>query len=136
MFLVLDFPTMGTTTLAERLRLALNNKPGAKQKDLAEYCGVAQPSVTDWFNGETKNIIGIKLKLAAEFLGVNQVWLGTGKGEMYAPPEYTGDKKRDALIDIIKNAPEEYLGQLERNVHAVCEPKVKYGNDKNGNKKH
>lgn len=116
--------------ISDRLKQALDNKPGGTQAALAEYCNVAAPSVNGWFSGKTKNLLSDHLRLAAEYLRVNEIWLSTGKGQMYTPREYTGNKQRDALIELIKQAPDEYLPQLERNVHAVYEPETGYNKTK------
>lgn len=56
--------------------------PGMTQVKLAKVCGVSQPSVNDWLSGKTKAMRGPGLLLAAAALGVNALWLGTGKGVM------------------------------------------------------
>ncbi|MEK8025022.1 helix-turn-helix domain-containing protein [Pseudaquabacterium rugosum] len=61
----------------------MDERPGGGlQADLARYCGVARPSVSDWFRGETKTLKAATLILAAEYLGVRPRWLLDGVGPM------------------------------------------------------
>jgi transcriptional regulator with XRE-family HTH domain len=50
--------------------------------DLARAAEVSRASVSDWLNGKTKTMGGEPLALAALALGVNAVWLATGRGRM------------------------------------------------------
>ncbi|HCQ9885968.1 TPA: helix-turn-helix transcriptional regulator [Acinetobacter baumannii] len=70
-------------TLADRLRYAMEVLPPKKIKgvDLARAVGVKPPSVSDWLSGKSKTMEGENLLKAAKFLGVNPVWLATGKNE-------------------------------------------------------
>lgn len=72
--------------LSDRLRLAMAETPGMTQVKLAKVCGVSQPSVNDWLSGKTKTVRGPGLLFAAAALGVNALWLGTGKGGMRPVP--------------------------------------------------
>ncbi len=125
------------STLAIRLKEALDDLPKVSQADLASACGVKPPSVSDWLSGRTKNLKGMHLIKASIFLGVNPEWLQEGKGKkklqlnMYSTT--TGDMQRDALIEIVKQVPQEHLGQLEKNVHAVYQPNEESGK-KTGNR--
>ena len=74
-----------TSTLSERLKLAMSRrKPKATQRALAAVCGISAPSVSEWFTGQTKVIMGDNAVRAARFLGVNVRWLTTGEGPMYS----------------------------------------------------
>lgn len=77
------------STLAQRLQQALDLK-GAKPADLARACKVKAPSVTAWFNGETKQLKAGSLLLAAEFLGVRAEWLRSGTPPMRAQEQTPG----------------------------------------------
>lgn len=66
-------------TLAERLTEALAHS-GHTKAELARACGVAAPSVNDWFSGKTKSLKGSSLIRASNFLGVRSLWLSEGKG--------------------------------------------------------
>lgn len=70
-------------TLAERLRYAMEVLPPKKIKgvDLARAVGVKPPSVSDWLSGKSKAMEGENLLKAAKYLGVNPLWLATGKGD-------------------------------------------------------
>lgn len=50
------------------------------QLDLANYCGITQGSVSNWFTGATKRVQGPTLLRLAEYLGVSPTWLVTGEG--------------------------------------------------------
>lgn len=68
------------TTLQERMALARQHYErtfGKKLKniDMAEYCKVSKASIGQWFNGPTKELDGINLTRAAEYLGVSHKWL-------------------------------------------------------------
>lgn len=70
-----------TTELKDRLAQALA-QAGKTKMELARYCGVSHPSVTNWFNGKTKELAASNAIKAAIFLGVSTEWLTTGKGNM------------------------------------------------------
>lgn len=72
---------MTTTTLAERLKLALEMS-GKSQRSLAIYCGLSTAAVSFWLNGTTKTLSSENAAKAAEFLNVSLEWLTTGRGEM------------------------------------------------------
>lgn len=67
------------STLAERIKEAMAES-GAIAADLARACGIKPPSVSAWLSGETKTLKAATAMRAAEFLGVNQLWLTEGKG--------------------------------------------------------
>ena len=69
-----------TTALKDRIAEALSDS-GKTKSELARFCGVAPASVTAWFNGKTKSLDAVSAVKAAMFLGVNALWLTTGKGE-------------------------------------------------------
>jgi len=75
-------------TLAERLHFALKAKkkidPQASQANLARWCGVRGPSVSDWFSGETKELKAETLLKASEYLNVMARWLLDGTGPIGA----------------------------------------------------
>lgn len=70
------------STLRERLAIALAKKRGGSQTALAKACGVSQPSVHDWFSGETKTLRSESLLKAAKYLDVRIEWLQYGNGPM------------------------------------------------------
>ena len=63
--------------LKDRLAQALA-RSGKTKIELARYCGVSHPSVTNWFNGRTKELAASNAMKAAAFMGVNVEWLTTG----------------------------------------------------------
>ena len=70
------------TTLAQRLRLAMQGPPKVSQAALARACGIKPPSVSNWLDGRTKALEGANLLAAAKALGVTPEWLATGSGPM------------------------------------------------------
>lgn len=73
-------------TLAARLEAAIAAMtpppPRGIQADLARFCGISQPSVSNWFSGRTKQLKGEPLLKAARYLGVRPEWLADGSGPM------------------------------------------------------
>lgn len=103
-----------STTLGERLKLAMNGPPKVTGKALAAACGVKPPSVSDWLNGETRTMEASNLIAASEFLKVRPKWLADGVGHMrddgqkhnakepeiaYLPPKKT-DKLSSRLLEL------------------------------------
>lgn len=88
------------TTLAERLRLAMEGPPKVSQAAIARACGVKPPSVTDWLNGETKRMEGSNLLAAAKLLRVNPEWLASGRGPMRPEPDAKVSRYRVAEGDL------------------------------------
>lgn len=77
------------TSLADRLRLAMEGPPRISQAAIARACGIKAPSVTDWLNGRTKRLEGSNLLATARILGVNPEWLANGEGPMRPGPDAT-----------------------------------------------
>lgn len=70
------------STLRERLAIALAKKRNGSKRGLQLACGVSQPSVSDWFSGETKTMKADSLIKASRYLGVRLEWLESGVGPM------------------------------------------------------
>lgn len=72
--------------LAERIKKAVISAEARgvvlTQAGLAKACKISRASVHAWFHGGTDSIDGKHLTTAAEYLGVNAHWLGTGEGDM------------------------------------------------------
>ena len=62
------------------------SEAGLKQRDLVQATGSKGSSVTNWFNGRTKNLRGENLVRAAALLQVSTDWLASGKGSMTKDP--------------------------------------------------
>lgn len=96
-------------TLRERVRIALDLS-SKKQVELARACGVNPASVNDWLSGKTQSLKSSTALRAAAFLGVNQLWLAEGKGEMKGagvpviPSPQELQQPPVASIDVIENA--------------------------------
>jgi len=73
---------MPTTTLKERLTLAMQGPPEITAAELARACGVKPPSVSDWLTGKTLTLRGTSLAKASKKLNVTPIWLSTGEGPM------------------------------------------------------
>lgn len=71
-----------STTLSERLKLAMEGPPKVSGVQLARACVVSGASVSDWKTGKTKSIEGANLTKAAECLKVRAKWLAEGVGPM------------------------------------------------------
>ena len=50
---------------------------------LAREVDCSRATVTDWANGNTKDITGVYLLRVAKFFGVNELWLSSGNGPKY-----------------------------------------------------
>lgn len=68
------------STLAHRLRLALERRPALSQAGLARACGVSTATVSNWVNGNIKTLRSPNLRKAAEFLRCSRDWLESGAG--------------------------------------------------------
>lgn len=97
----LGLPDM-QTTLADRVKLALEGPPKRSQVALAKACGIHPVSVNDWVHGRTQTIEGSNLINAAAFLGVSPKWLASGIGPM-----------RDAGSDQMNTIVNKYRSQNE-----------------------
>ena len=64
--------------LSERIR-ERRKKEGLTQEQLAYKVGVSRAAVSQWENGDIKNISAIHMVATANALGVNLTWLITGK---------------------------------------------------------
>lgn len=108
-------------TLAQRLRYAMEVLPFKKVKgvDLARAVGVKPPSVSDWLSGKSKTMEGENLLRAAKHLGVNPVWLATGKGEPCSDLT-TGQNLLDGSIsDSQDNSPYKRFIKLEELLRTI-----------------
>ena len=66
-------------TLGERIA-ARRKELGLTQGDLARAVGISQAAVSQWENGETKNLRVDHLFAIADVLQVHPRWLGVGYG--------------------------------------------------------
>ncbi len=113
----LQHSILAMSTLAERLkeRIALL---GITQAQLARTTGAKESSVSKWFSGETKNLKGKNLVLAATLLDVSEAWLADGVGpkerRFVGGSFLTIPKERyDLLTETQKKAVEEWVdGQI------------------------
>ena len=87
----LKLPAMPSSSLADRLKIALN-RTGLSQTELANRVGVTKGSVSNWVTGRNTSIRSEIFDQVASALNVDRTWLATGKGELDAatpndPPE-------------------------------------------------
>lgn len=106
---MLGLPTW--KTMSDRIIQALKDVQ-KNQSELARHVGVQSPSVNDWISGKTKTIKGQNLLRAAEFLGVNPLWLAEGKGPKsaaslktvrYAIDEFAEDEVTNKKTTYLRN---------------------------------
>lgn len=71
--------TLGDRIKAERIANKMT------QPELGKAVGVGKSSISQWENGQTKNMNGLNMVMTARALHVNPYWLATGKGEKYKP---------------------------------------------------
>lgn len=71
-------------TLSQRIKFVASDLPRGWQRKLAIACGVTATSVSDWTTGKSKSIEYDHAIRAAEFLGVDAIWLRTGEGGPHA----------------------------------------------------
>lgn len=92
-----------STSLKDRISEALAES-GKTKSELARYCDVAPASVTAWFNGKTKSLDAVSAIKAAMFLGVNALWLTTGKGEKKAGVQSVLEEETtpDGFVEILE----------------------------------
>jgi transcriptional regulator with XRE-family HTH domain len=79
------------SSLADRVKRALEGPPKRTQSALAAACGIKPPSVSDWLTGKTKTLEGANLLNAARFLEVRPEWLASG-----TPPMRSTDRVADS----------------------------------------
>lgn len=97
--------------ISKRIESALLKKNGGNQSELARYVGVTPQAVQKWIAGEAEPK-GTNLKLAAEYLGMNEADLryGSTKGRKEAPfnvvaqvaePHQVDQPTPDEIIELI-----------------------------------
>lgn len=67
------------SSLADRLKFALQSTPGATQAGLARACGISPAAVSGWFSGKTKSISASNLIGAANYFKIEPDWLVRGE---------------------------------------------------------
>jgi len=89
---------MNLFLLSDRLKLAMLEKEKrdgveVKPADLARATNSSDAAVSHWLKDE--NGIGAKkARLAAEYLGVNSMWIECGEGEMLPAPKHNDNKSK------------------------------------------
>lgn len=83
-------------SLKERVHQCERRRPGITRAEVARRVGIAPPSVTAWFTGDTKTL---KLKpacRAAKIWGCDPLWLGEGEGL----PQWTDEPAPAPLVTL------------------------------------
>jgi transcriptional regulator with XRE-family HTH domain len=105
------------TTLAERLKQAMEGPPKVTAAAIARACKITRPSVHAWLSGRTKTIEGANLLAAAKLLQVTPEWLTSGNGLMRPHPSgvsepsagYGDDKLLNEAIELLRKVPASQL---------------------------
>ena len=67
------------SSLGKRIRYGLQ-KAGKTQADLCKYTGCKSSTVSMWCSDKVKNLSSENALKVSKLLGLNQIWLITGKG--------------------------------------------------------
>ncbi|HYC00381.1 MAG TPA: helix-turn-helix domain-containing protein [Ramlibacter sp.] len=96
-------------SLKSRLELAMRRRGNPKKAALARAAKVSSASVADWFNGKTHSLKADTARLAAEFLGCDRDWLGSGTGAPNWTDPEPGDEAQqvaeETMVYAVENAP-------------------------------
>lgn len=109
-----DSPSItGMTTLADRIKEAMADA-GITAAELARATGAKEPSVHKWIHGQTKNLKGKNLVIAAQLLNVSESWLADGVGPKPRKKEgwpflTVSQERYDLLTQKQKEAIEEWV---------------------------
>lgn len=90
------------------------------QKELAQYLGISQASVTDWVKMRTYPRMD-KLQLTAEFLGVQMTDLCEPRNKVSTATNKTVSNKEQELLDLFHKAPDEKKEFLLKMIQAVID---------------
>lgn len=99
-------------------------KAGIHKAEIARRCGVSRASVTDWLNGNTKEVRGPNLVTLAAALKVRPDWLATGKGPREPGPDQEAGREivgelspeEETLVLAWRALPVE----IKRHIHSLC----------------
>lgn len=80
-----------------------------KQGDIATYCGVTPGSITQWKNGQTKNLKFDNLFRLADLTGFSPRWLAIGEGPERSAelPGVQLTSSETALLAIFRGMPQD-----------------------------
>lgn len=110
------------SSLAERIRFAMEFRNLHNKAELARASKVKPPSVSDWLSGKTQTLKAGTGRLAAEYFRCRRDWLVEGLGDpgWYDPPavdqpfplgrHHVGEAPRQYPIDHILSEPPTYAG--------------------------
>lgn len=71
-------------TLQQRINQLFDEHPDKKALHLAKYLGISRAAVSDWRNGNTKEMTGKNAFGTARFFGnINPEWVQSGEGRKY-----------------------------------------------------
>lgn len=82
---------------SERIALIISESK-LNQVELAKACGVSPGAITQWKNGDTKNIKLDPFMKFCEKTGTSPLWLALGKGEKSWLKAYDNDPGDDPIL--------------------------------------
>lgn len=101
-----EFRLLKMNTLGERLREVMRELEIETPRALADYCGVSEGLVSQWFSGQTK--LGAKPLRALAKTQFNLDWITTG-----ALPKYRKDDNELYLRSVPMHAPPDVVSAEE-----------------------
>lgn len=106
------YTLLNMTTFQERIDEAARDK-GLTRSALAKLLDMTRSNMTHWFGGRAVNPKADAVARAAEILGVNSLWLSSGKG-----PKHPTDKEGKA-VKPMKVKPDSDAGAILRMYDAM-----------------
>jgi transcriptional regulator with XRE-family HTH domain len=95
--------------LGERLKSRLK-EVGRRQVDLAAACHMTESGISQLIKNGNRTMAGQNLARAAEYLGVNAIWLAEGKGEKLK----TQQKNVEEGFALVKNDASTMIPNINR----------------------
>lgn len=89
------------------------------QQELGDRVGVGKSSVSQWESGFVKELSGTNLVKTAQALGVDPIWLATGKGEKFT------QNSKDPLHERINNALDHIKRSIDASERALSEDEIR-----------
>lgn len=89
------------SSLGKRIRYGLQ-KAGKTQADLCKYTGCKSSTVSMWCSDKVKNLSSENALKVSKLLGLNQIWLITGKGEPDGDPVVALDDDETPSDDYVQ----------------------------------
>lgn len=106
-------------TVAQRIRL-LRNKLGLNQTEFAKKLGRKQQTIANWETG-ARNLPDFSYLALTQVFNVNETWLRTGKGEMFASQSANPSTKRELVEQKLLEKFRELPIELQDQVVSFCD---------------